>query len=120
MVAQIKTLLATILPTWSGFIPAPITTSCIYMRSNTLKEYTSLNGFSSLYDHTFELQIIAKEYSDMLTYFEAVRAKIKSIQFTTQTYYIQSVEIADSAPETWDSESKLNSKTLIFTISYQK
>lgn len=120
MVEKIKTLLTTILPTWSGFVPSPVATSCILMKSNSMREYTTLNSFTKLYDHLFEVEIITNQYSDLINYFMQVKNLIESIQFTTQTYYIQEVIIEDFAPESWDAENKLNHKLLTFTVSYQK
>jgi hypothetical protein len=77
-------------------------------------------GFNGLIDHSFEVEVIANEYSDLINYVEQVRTLMKSIEFTTQTYYIQAVVIEDSQMEVWDSETKLNRKMLSFAVSYQK
>lgn len=119
METKIRALLQAILPTYSGFVADPIPVNCILMKSNRKNELMSMSAPTGLIDHDFEIELLTKEYDNLILYHAQIIAMLESIKRTTQTYFIQAVNVDGNRPESWEPEIKMNRKYIQFTISYQ-
>ena len=118
MEAKLKTLLETILTVYSGYAPNPVG-NYIMLQSDGYEEAKSLSANLGLIDQRFTIDLITRTTLEMTTYFKQIRALLQGIERTTQTYFIQEVQIDGNAPELWESEIKMNRKIISVTISYQ-
>lgn len=119
MEAKLYALLEAILTTYTERVPKGTLSNYIFFSSNILEESKALDGYSGLMDQDFTIELFCRDYSSLKTYFASIRNMLKSIEQTTQTYFIQNVEINSSCPESWDEDIGMNRKILSVTLSYQ-
>jgi hypothetical protein len=119
MDAKMYTLLSAILPTYSGYIPDSVLSNYILYQSDRLSEAKALEGYRGLIDQTFTIDLMCKTMANLNLYYAQIRAMLKAIERTTQTYFIQTVDFDESCPELWEAEVRMNRKIITVTISYQ-